>query len=288
MSPARSFPPLSGNPAPCAVPVSSWLSLRAVRPVFLQTGVRTLYTVYAEGPRPRGPRAPCIRARTRHTWRGRVPSGGPAATGGGGRRPPPPPPTTQTRAPLGAGRKAERARQNATPGPRTQKQTGTPAGRKIIITGWAATQRQRRRARHRPAPRKGEGPNTSPHHSGLGKRDAPATSRPARKGPDRPTNPPRAVLGGGAEDTGPAKGTRLAPATRGATPRPGRKEQPEEGKIPSARGGADRPPATTPTISTDGAAVYFASAPLGGADSRPPTGDATTAAAYERSEFART
>ena len=132
MSPARSFPPMSGNPAPSAELVSSWLSLRAVHPVFLQTGVRTLYTVYAEGPRPRGPRAPCIRARTRHTWRGRVPSGGPAATGGGGRRPPPPPPTTQTRAPLGAGRKAERARQNPTPGPRPHKQTGTPAGRKIF------------------------------------------------------------------------------------------------------------------------------------------------------------
>ena len=62
MSPAQSFPPLSGNPAPCAVLVASWLSLRAVRPVFLQTGVRTLYAVYAEGPRPRGARAPCILA----------------------------------------------------------------------------------------------------------------------------------------------------------------------------------------------------------------------------------
>ena len=288
MSPARSFPPMSGNPAPSAELVSSWLSLRAVHPVFLQTGVRTLYTVYAEGPRPRGPRAPCIRARTRHTWRGRVPSGGPAATGGGGRRPPPPPPQHRRVPHWGPGGGQNERGKTPPPAQRTQKQTGTPAGRKIQITGWAATQRQRRRARHRPAPRKREGPNTSPHHSGLGKRDAPATSRPARKGPDRPTNPPRAELGGGAEDTGPAKGTRLAPATPGATPRPGRKEQPEEGKIPSARGGADRPPATTPTNSQVGAAVYFASAPLGGADSRPPTGDATTAAAYERSEFART
>lgn len=166
------------------------------------------------------------------------------------------PPTTQTRAPLGAGRRAERARQNPTPGPRTQKQTGTPAGRQIKITGWAATQRQRRGERHRPAPRKREGPKTSPHHSGLGKRDAPATGRPARKGPDRPTTPPRAVLGGGAEDTEPAKGTRLAPATPGATPRPGRKEQPEEGKIPSARGGADRARATSPRKNRVGAPVF--------------------------------
>ena len=167
-----------------------------------------------------------------------------------------PPPTTQTRAPLGAGRRAERARQNQTPGPRTQKQTGTPAGRQIKITGWAATQRQRRGERHRPAPRKREGPKTSPHHSGLGKRDAPATGRPARKGPDRPTTPPRAVLGGGAEDTEPAKGTRLAPSPPGATPRPGRKEQPEEGKIPSARGGADRARATSPRNNRVGAPVF--------------------------------
>ena len=142
------------------------------------------------------------------------------------------------------------------PAQRTQKQTGTPAGGNISITGWAATQRQRRRERHRPAPRKREGPKTSPHHSGLGKRDAPATGRPARKGPDRPTTPPRAVLGGGAEDTEPAKGTRLAPATPGATPRPGRKEQPEEGKIPSARGGADRARATSPRNNRVGAPVF--------------------------------
>ena len=58
MSPARSFPPMSGNPAPSAELVSSWLSLRAVHPVFLQTGVRTLYTVYAEGPRPPGAAGP--------------------------------------------------------------------------------------------------------------------------------------------------------------------------------------------------------------------------------------
>lgn len=167
-----------------------------------------------------------------------------------------PPPTTQTRAPLGAGRRAERARQNPTPGPRTQKQTGTPAGGKYFNNGLGGNPKATQRGATPPAPRKREGPKTSPHHSGLGKRDAPATGRPARKGPDRPTTPPRAVLGGGAEDTEPAKGTRLAPATSGATPRPGRKEQPEEGKIPSARGGADRARATSPRNNRVGAPVF--------------------------------
>ena len=167
------------------------------------------------------------------------------------------PPHNADACPIGGRAESRTGEVKPHPRPKDAEADGHPRREEnISITGWAETQRQRRRERHRPAPRKREGPNTSPHHSGLGKRDAPATGRPARKGPDRPTTPPRAVLGGGAEDTEPAKGTRLAPATRGATPRPGRKEQPEEGKIPSARGGADRARATSPRNNRVGAPVF--------------------------------
>ena len=168
-----------------------------------------------------------------------------------------PPPPQRRRVPhWGPGGGQNERGKTTPPAQGRRSRRAPPPEENISITGWAAIQRRRRGERHRPAPRKREGPKTSPHHSGLGKRDAPATGRPARKGPDRPTTPPRAVLGGGAEDTEPAKGTRLAPATPGATPRPGRKEQPEEGKIPSARGGADRARATSPRNNRVGAPVF--------------------------------
>lgn len=225
MSPAQSFPPLSGSPAPCAVPVSSWLSLRAVHFGFLQTVVRTLYTE----------KRPC------HTHTQKGPGGG-----GGGERP-----AVYGTADCGRDNPKEKEAEppavgwpisggpNGTPAPagdneptpphhRTHRRT--PAHQRTTTQpsrvphwgpgggqngrGKTPPPAQGRRSRRAPppggnsnngldaqahgtgAPRDAhtlltrEGPNTSPHHSGLAT-EAPAASRPARKGPERPTNPTR-------------------------------------------------------------------------------------------------
>lgn len=278
--PARSFPPLSGKTAPCTVPVSTWLSMRAEHFGFPATLVRTLYTekkaqpphaqkghggggaggrpsrlwdsrTAAEPAQTEQKRTPAVRLA--HPREGRPERA--AAPGANeptphthrtpcrthDHQPAPPPKNSRSRPCAPAeGRKRNR---HATPGARNQPKEGTPAGGNIQITGGAQSQRQRTRERPRPAPRKREGPNTSPHHSGLAT-EAPATSRPARKGPDRPTNPTtgRAGRWRGRD--------RAEPITR---------RSPPQARIHYrliAGGAADRARATTPPHNTVGAPVH--------------------------------
>lgn len=73
------------------------------------------------------------------------------------------------------------------PAQRTQKQTGTPAGRQIKITGWAATQRRRRGERHRQHPERGRGQKPARTTAGWANE---TRQRPAGPPGKAPTDPP--------------------------------------------------------------------------------------------------
>lgn len=292
---------MSGNPAPCAVPSSRGFRCGRCTPSFCKlwfalciqkkghaTHTRKKAPAGAgaeRGPPPMG--QPTAGGTTPKRRKQNPPlSAGPSQAG---RTEPPPPPGTTNQPPLhrrthrrtpahqrtrhntaacpiGGREEGRTGEAKPHPRPKDAEADGHPRREEIQITGWTHKPTGREHPETRTSPRQGRG--LTPARTTAGWQQQ--RQRPAGPPGKAPTNPPTptGAAGRGADGTDHARTTRRS---AGRDPRP-----------------RDSPPATTPTNSTDGAGVYFASAPLGGADSRPPTGDATTAAAYERSEFART
>ena len=108
----------------------------------------------------------------------------------------PAPPPRRGRVQGGAGQRATRTQTPPTRPTAQAHRRATPAGGNILIIGLGGA----------PKP-------------------APATSRPARKGPDRPTHPPRTELGGGAEHKH-RPSDRRPRSTAGGTPPSGPRTRP--------------------------------------------------------------
>lgn len=224
MTPARSFPPMSGNPAPCAVRSSRGLCCGLCTPFFCK--LRFALCIPKKGhatthaKRPRRGRG---RREARRLWDSRLRAGQPQREGSRnprcrlahlrraernprprrGQRTNPHPTTAPTAAPRPPAHQTQHSRvphwgpggrQNGrgkTPPPaqgRRSRRAPPPGGN--LNNGLDAQAHGTGAPRDAHTPPTREGPNTSPHHSGLAT-EAPAASRPARKGPERPTNPTR-------------------------------------------------------------------------------------------------
>lgn len=252
------------------------------------------------GHAPRGRAAPCIRAHTRHTWRGGVPSGGKRTRGA---RPPndhqphptrhrPPPRPGGRAAPSGRGR-PRRARRNQPPAqrgcPRHKRggadqgpPGGIPADRHILIKRAGRTRPRDAQTLHRAhTPRQARG--LTPARTTAGWQTRRASDQPAR--PERPRAPPPAHTRAGWARRGRYRTSPvnplLRPLLRGATPRPGRNEPTGQGNDTGHKGRGGTGARDNPTTTTGRRARDFASAPQGGADSVPPAGGTplTTASA---------
>ena len=259
------------------------------------------------GHAPRGRAAPCIRAHTRHTWRGGVPSGGKRTRGA---RPPndhqphptrhrPPPRPGGRAAPPGRGR-PRRARRNQPPAqggvPAQQARGGRPRppGRHTCRaayfnqTGWTHTPTGRTDSAPRTHPRQARG--LTPARTTAGWQTRRASDQPAR--PERPRAPPPAHTRAGWARRGRYRTSPvnplLRPLLRGATPRPGRNEPTGQGNDTGHKGRGGTGARDNPTTTTGRRARDFASAPQGGADSVPPAGGTPLATASAPERGART